>query len=112
MPELPSTDLSYAQALAAWSSGSTRISTVCYVEREAFAARTLVARMEDKALDPAPLWDDFTTFDGKPWCSKVHLVSGGYPCQHFSFAGKRKGEDDPRHLWPHIKRIVKEVDPE
>ncbi|SMP07081.1 DNA cytosine methyltransferase [Roseibium denhamense] len=86
--------------------------TVCYVEREAFAASTLVARMEDKALDPAPLWDDVTSFDGRSWRGKVHLVTGGYPCQPFSFAGKRKGEDDPRHLWPHIRRIVEEVDPE
>jgi DNA (cytosine-5)-methyltransferase 1 len=90
----------------------SRYKTVCYVEREAFAASTLVARMADKALDPAPLWDDVTTFDGRPWRSKVHLVTGGYPCQPFSFAGKRKGEDDPRHLWPHIRRIIQEVDPE
>lgn len=86
--------------------------TVCYVEREAFAASTLVARMEDQALDRAPLWDDVTTFDGRPWRGKVHLVTGGYPCQPFSFAGKRKGEDDPRHLWPHIARIIGEVEPE
>jgi DNA (cytosine-5)-methyltransferase 1 len=40
------------------------------------------------------------------------LVEGGYPCQPFSFAGQRKGEDDPRHLWPHVRRIVGELDPE
>jgi len=62
--------------------------TVCYVEREAYAAATLVARMEDKALDPAPLWDDVTTFDGRPWRGAVDILIGGYPCQPFSVAGK------------------------
>ncbi|MBD8554877.1 DNA cytosine methyltransferase [Rhizobium sp. CFBP 8762] len=86
--------------------------TVCYVEREAFPASVLVARMEDKALDHAPVWDDVTTFDGRPWRGKVHILTGGYPCQPFSFAGKRLGQDDPRHLWPHIARIIAELEPE
>ncbi|WP_349041394.1 DNA cytosine methyltransferase [Agrobacterium sp. SORGH_AS 787] len=86
--------------------------TVCYVEREAFPAATLVARMEDETLDKAPLWDDVTTFDGRAWRNKVHVLTAGYPCQPFSLAGKRKGEDDPRHLWPHVRRIIKEIDPE
>lgn len=86
--------------------------SVCYVEREAYAASTLVARMEDKALDNAPLWDDVTTFDARPWRGKVHILTGGYPCQPFSFAGRRRGEDDPRHLWPHVRRIADELRPE
>jgi len=86
--------------------------TVCYVEREVFPAATLVARMEDKTLDNAPVWDDVKTFDGRPWCGKVHLVTGGYPCQPFSFSGKQEGEKDPRHLWPDIRRIVGEIQPE
>ena len=87
-------------------------STVCYVEREAYAAATLVARMEDKTLDSAPLWDDITTFDGHPWRGTVDILTGGYPCQPFSVAGKRKGSDDPRHLWPHFARIIGECQPE
>jgi len=86
--------------------------TVCYVEREAFPAATLVARMEDEALDQAPVWSDVTTFDGRPWRGRVHILTAGYPCQPFSFAGRRLGENDPRHLWPHVHRIIGEMDPE
>ncbi len=86
--------------------------TVCFVEREAFPAATLVARMEDKALDDAPIWDDVATFDGCPWREKVSVVTGGYPCQPFSQCGKKLGENDPRHIWPHVRRIVREISPE
>lgn len=84
---------------------------VCYVEGEAYAAAVLVRRMEEGCLDEAPVWSDVKTFDGKPWCGVVDCVSAGYPCQPFSIAGKRLGEDDPRHLWPDISRIVREVRP-
>lgn len=86
--------------------------TVAFVEREAHAAATLVARMEDASLAPAPIWDDLKSFDGRPWRGRVHIVSAGYPCQPFSFAGARRGEEDPRHLWPEVARIVDEVQPE
>ncbi len=86
--------------------------TVCYVEREVFPAAVLVARMAEKALDNAPIWDDVKTFDGRAWRGKVHLLTAGYPCQPFSFSGQRKGEADPRHLWPDIARVIGEVRPE
>ena len=85
--------------------------TICYVEREAFAASLLVARMEDSSLDSAPIWDDLKTFDGKPWRGRVDLISAGYPCQPFSCAGKGLGDKDPRHLWPDVARIIGEVQP-
>lgn len=84
---------------------------VGYVERETYAAAILVARMEDATLDPAPVWDDLATFDGRPWRGAVDVVTAGYPCQPFSVAGKRKGSDDPRHLWPHVARIIAEAEP-
>ena len=62
--------------------------TVCFVEREAHAAATLVARMADAALDSAPVWDDLRSFDGRPWRGKVHILTAGYPCQPFSMAGQ------------------------
>jgi DNA (cytosine-5)-methyltransferase 1 len=85
--------------------------TVCYVEREAYAAAALVARMEDKALDLAPVWDDVTTFRGEPWRGVVDLVTAGFPCQPWSVAGKRKGTSDSRWLWPDIARIIRECEP-
>ncbi|WP_341893899.1 DNA cytosine methyltransferase [Ferrovibrio terrae] len=86
--------------------------TVCYVEREAYAAAALVARMEDKALSDAPVWSDVTSFNGRPWRGVVDILSAGYPCQPFSSAGKKLGTADPRHLWPHVARIVREIEPE
>jgi len=85
--------------------------TVCYVEREAYAAACLVKRMEEGFLDKAPVWDDVATFDGLPWRGLVDIVSSGFPCQPFSLAGKRMCEKDPRHLWPHIARIIGECEP-
>ncbi|MBK5933353.1 DNA methyltransferase [Rhodovulum imhoffii] len=84
---------------------------VGHVERETYAAATLVARMEDASLDQAVVWDDVGTFDGRPWRGAVDIVTAGYPCQPFSVAGKRRGADDPRHLWPHVARIICEVEP-
>ncbi|SNY91412.1 DNA (cytosine-5)-methyltransferase 1 [Cohaesibacter sp. ES.047] len=86
--------------------------TVCYVEQEAFAAATLVARMEDQALDHAPVWSNVKSFDGRPWRGKVHILTAGYPCQPFSASGLQKGKKDPRHLWPEVARIIRECSPE
>ena len=85
--------------------------TVAYVEIEAFACANLVAKMEKGFLDAAPIWTDIKTFNGWPFRKNIHIITAGYPCQPFSVAGKRKGTDDPRHLWPHIERILEAVRP-
>lgn len=85
--------------------------TACFVERDAFAAALLVARMEEQALCDAPVWDDLASFDGRPWRGVVDIITGGYPCQPFSSAGRRLGAADPRHLWPHVRRIIAECGP-
>lgn len=85
--------------------------TVCYVEREAHAASVLVARMEDKALDQAPVWDDLESFDGRAWRGVVDLITAGIPCQPYSVAGKQEGHADDRALWPEFVRIVGECRP-
>lgn len=88
-----------------------RYKCVGYVEREAYAASALVARMEDQALDSAPIWDDVATFPCEPWRGKVDIISAGFPCQPVSAAGARLGTDDERWLWPHIARIIRTVAP-
>lgn len=85
---------------------------VCYVEREAFAAAVLQARMEDQALHAAPIWSDLATFDARPWRGTVHCVTSGDPCQPNSVAGQRKGADDERFLIDQVLRIVDECRPD
>lgn len=84
---------------------------VAFVEREAYAAATLVARMESKCLHAAPVWSDLATFDGRPWRGRVHIVTSGDPCQPNSVAGKRGGADDDRFLIDQVLRIVDEIRP-
>jgi DNA (cytosine-5)-methyltransferase 1 len=85
--------------------------TVCYIEREAYSSAVLASRMAEGKLCDAPIWSDLATFDPRPWRRKVDCVTAGYPCQPFSVAGRRQGADDPRHLWPTIKRIVAVIQP-
>lgn len=87
--------------------------SVCYVEREAFAAAVLVARMEDGSLAAAPIWSDVTVFDGRPWRGIVDCVAGGSPCRDMSITGKHAGLDGKQSgLFWELVRIVGEVRPE
>ena len=88
-----------------------KLRVLAHVEIEAFACANLVAKMEAGELDPAPIWANLKTLPGHVFRDAVDLLTGGYPCQPFSAAGKRQGADDPRHLWPHICRIIDEVRP-
>ncbi len=61
-----------------------------------------------------PKWSDIVELTGeeiKQKCGSISLLSGGFPCQPFSAAGKRKGEKDERYIWPEFLRIVREVEP-
>jgi len=86
--------------------------TVCAVEWEPYAASVLVQRQNDGILPPFPIWDDVQTFDGKPWRGIVDVVSGGFPCQDISAAGKGAGIDGERSgMWREMARIICEVRP-
>jgi len=76
--------------------------SVALCEIEAFAVANLVSKMEAGLMEPAPIWTDLKTFPWESFRDKVDILSGGYPCQPFSAAGKRLGGEDPRHLWPYI----------
>lgn len=86
--------------------------TVCAVERDAYAAQVLAQRQNDGILEAFPIWSDITSFDGKPWRGIVDVISGGFPCQDISSAGKGAGIEGERSgLWAEMARIIGEVRP-
>ena len=84
---------------------------IAYVEIEAFAIANLVSKMESGQLDPAPIYTNLKTFPSELFRDAVDIITGGYPCQPFSAAGKRLGEKDPRHLWPYIREHIRTIQP-
>jgi DNA (cytosine-5)-methyltransferase 1 len=85
---------------------------VCAVEIDDFARRVLMARQDDGSLPAFPIWDDVRTFDGRPWHGLVDVVTGGFPCQDISLAGRGGGLEGERSgLWREMRRIVGEVGP-
>jgi len=87
--------------------------TVCAVEWEPYAACILAARQNDGLLPNFPIWDDVQTFDGRPWRGVAQVISGGFPCQDISIAGKGDGLDGERSgMWREMARIIREVGPE
>jgi DNA (cytosine-5)-methyltransferase 1 len=86
--------------------------TVCAVEFAAYPRSVLLARQRDGMLSAFPVWDDVRTFDGKPWRGSVDVITGGFPCQDISVAGKGDGLDGERSgLWSEMARIIGEVQP-
>lgn len=87
------------------------LNILAHVEIEAFAIENMVAKMEANLMVSAPIWTDVKTLNAGIFRGHVDVLTGGYPCQPFSAAGKRQGEDDPRHLWPHIRKIIRDCQP-
>jgi DNA (cytosine-5)-methyltransferase 1 len=87
--------------------------TVCAVEWDAYAASVLCARQNDGIIAPFPIWNDVQTFDGTQWRGRIDVVSGGFPCQDISSAGKGAGIDGARSgMWFHMARVIGEVRPQ
>lgn len=55
--------------------------------------------------------DDITKTDFTRYAGQIDILTGGFPCQPYSTAGKRLGKDDDRHLWPEMLRAIREVRP-
>ena len=59
----------------------------------------------------ATSYHDITSTDFTAHHGQIDILTGGFPCQPYSAAGKRKGKDDDRHLWPHMLRAIREIRP-
>ena len=89
-------------ALAARWAG---IQTVGFCEIEEYPRKVLA-----KNLPGVPIHHDIRELDGNEYES-IDIITGGYPCQPFSTAGKRKGQEDDRHLWPEMLRVITQARP-
>lgn len=93
---------------AAWAN----FRTVGQVERDPYALRILRKRFGREI----PRWEDIHDFSADDFKRRtgiehLTLISGGFPCQPFSYAGKRKGKEDDRYLWHEMLRVVRELRP-
>jgi DNA (cytosine-5)-methyltransferase 1 len=94
-------------ALAAEWAG---IETVAFCEREPFCQKVL-----NKHWPDVPIFDDVRTLNKdvleQRGIKEIDLISGGFPCQPYSIAGKKQGSEDERALWDEMFRIIKEIRP-
>ena len=56
-------------------------------------------------------YGDITKTEFTIWRNRIDVLTGGFPCQPYSVAGKRKGKEDERHLWPQMLRAIREISP-
>jgi len=93
--------------IGGFSLGLTRagMRTTAFCEIEEYPRSILRRHWPD-----VPIFSDVRKLHATDLPEAVDLICGGYPCQPFSVAGKRQGQDDDRHLWPEIVRLIRELD--
>jgi DNA (cytosine-5)-methyltransferase 1 len=89
--------------------------SVGYVEWNEYCQRVLRQRIEDGWLDEAPIFGDLRAFiaDGyaRAYQGLVDVITAGFPCQPFSVAGKQRGAEDERNMWPQTIECIRLVRP-
>lgn len=90
---------SYAAKLMGWE-------TVAWCEINEFCQTVLSYHFPN-----ATGHSDIKTTDFKQYANKIDIITGGFPCQPYSQAGKRLGKEDERHLWPEMLRAIREIKP-
>lgn len=89
--------------------------TLGYVEWENYCQKIIQQRIKDGIYDKAPIFGDIRTFVSEGYARRyrgmVDVVTGGFPCQPFSVAGKQQADDDERNMWPATIDVIREVRP-
>lgn len=98
-----------------WASRILGHRVIGYVENNPHAQRVIRARIADGSFNDAPIFSDIRAFvaDGYADAYRGHcdIVSGGFPCQPFSVAGRQQGADDERNMWPATRDVLARVQP-
>lgn len=68
-------------------------------------------RVLDYYFPKSKSYEDITRTDFSEWRDRITVLTGGFPCQPFSYAGKRRGSEDDRYLWPFMLRCIEQVRP-
>ena len=88
---------------------------VGYIEWSEYCQKVIRQRIEDGAIPRAPIFSDIRAFTSEGYADAykglVDVVTAGFPCQPFSTAGARKGEDDERNMWPSTADVIRRVRP-
>lgn len=77
-----------------------------HVEKDLFCQAVL-----KKHFPQSEAFDDVKKFNGLRWHGAIDILTGGFPCQPYSVAGKRRGKEDDRALWPEMLRVISEIRP-
>ncbi len=88
--------------------------TVAYVEKDEYCQKVIKQRITDGWFDNGEIYGDIKEFNQKhahQYAGEIDIITGGFPCQPFSVAGKRKGTSDDRYLFDEIIKTIKIVQP-
>jgi len=111
-PKQPLQILDLFSGIGGFSLGFDRASmqTAAFCEIDPFCRQVL-----KRHWPTTPIYDDIRQLNQRrlqhDGITSIDIICGGYPCQPFSVAGKQRGEADPRHLWPEMYRLIREIRP-